>query len=108
MANSLKGEFEIEVGGKMYAGKFHMDALVAVAAALNIEHVADLASAMQKIQNMPLVVAAVLKANKYEVDAIGEFDWIKYQDLIRAALRMKGPDEEGEAEANPPKSRAKK
>jgi hypothetical protein len=109
MANSMRGEASLELAGQSYVVRVDMTALVAIAAALGVRTMDELRAAVFEIANFPKVVAAVLEASGHQVPAEAQRDmgWDQYANRILPALFRTRTEPEN-AEANPPKSRARK
>jgi hypothetical protein len=114
MANSIRGEATITIGGKPYDVVMNLGALARLATALDVEGFTELQERLAKFRlaDMPVVIDAVLKANGHDVEMaqIEKMDPLSYiTDVIPAIFRNDGKaNGAGGAEANPPKGRAKK
>jgi len=98
---------EIEVGGAKYPVALNMGALARIASALGVKKFADLQHRLGEINlpDMPIVVAALLKANGHDVSmqAIEEMPPMAYLEQVIPAIF---PRKDELAEANPPTSPA--
>jgi len=103
---------EITIGDKTYPVALNMGAMARIATALGVKKFAELQTRLTEfnLPDMPLVVAALLKANGHDVspDLIERMDPVRYFDQVIPALFPKSEktEEADPAAANPPTSPA--
>lgn len=109
MANALRGEADLLIGGKTHTICINMGALARISEACGVDNFTDMPAALLKFSNMPKVVRACLEANGLKDvtdDQIAAMDWEQYTGpLLDAILRRKSKED---AEADPPKGQRKK
>lgn len=108
MANSARGEADLAVNGQTYRISMTMGALAEMAAALEVKTFQELQARITEfnLQDMPKIVAAVLKGNGYDVPMadINKMDWQTFFDSFIPAFFRSDKDAkpaDGEAAANP-------
>lgn len=108
MANSMRGEADLEIGGKTYTVCIHMGALAAISEAAGVSKFQELQEAAFLIPNMPKIVKAILAANNAEVSEadLMAMDWRQYLDRVIPALFRTA--REGDDAASPTKSQKAK
>lgn len=109
MANALRGEAELDIGGQKHTICINMGALARISEACDAPTFARLQEAAFEFPNMPKIVRACLDASGIKGvtdEQIAEMDWPQYVErLIPALFRTKPKDD---AETDPPKGQRKK
>lgn len=106
MANALRGEADLDIGGRTYTVSINMGAIARISEACDARTFSDLQRAAFELPNMPKIVKAALEASGHTVDdkAINDMDWPQYVDnLLPALFRQKKEDDE-----SPPRGQRKK
>jgi len=109
MANAIRGEADIDIGGQKHTICINMGALAAISQAIGVDTFTEMPPALLKVSNMPKVVRACLEANGIKGvtdEQIAAMDWEQYTGpLLDALLRRKARED---ADADPPKGQRKK
>lgn len=110
MANSARGEADLMIGDNTYRVSMSMGALAEMASALGVQTFDELQKRIMafNLPDMPLIVAAALKGNGYDVPMaeINRMDWNAYfTNVIPAFFRTEIEDgaKAAQADARPHK-----